>query len=151
MRSDTASTVSYFFFFNDTATTEIYTLSLHDALPISDFLDQGLPPLLNLRAEQVKRRKLLYVFRIARANDLCKRFRKPHEVVVLGNEIGLAVELDEGAQLRIGREVGADDALGRNAARRLARLGAALDAQQLLGFPEVAARLGQGLLAFHHA
>src|SRR2546427_4019714 len=27
--------MSYFFFFNDTATTEIYTLSLHDALPIS--------------------------------------------------------------------------------------------------------------------
>src|SRR2546427_8549106 len=25
---------TYFFFFNDTATTEIYTLSLHDALPI---------------------------------------------------------------------------------------------------------------------
>src|SRR5438874_11954516 len=25
---------SYIFFFNDTATTEIYTLSLHDALPI---------------------------------------------------------------------------------------------------------------------
>src|SRR3989442_6304591 len=27
-----------FFFFNDTATTEIYTLSLHDALPISIIL-----------------------------------------------------------------------------------------------------------------
>src|SRR2546430_12310200 len=27
--------VCFFFFFNDTATTEIYTLSLHDALPIS--------------------------------------------------------------------------------------------------------------------
>src|SRR2546430_15552350 len=27
--------VVVFFFFNDTATTEIYTLSLHDALPIS--------------------------------------------------------------------------------------------------------------------
>ena len=27
-----------FFFFNDTATTEIYTLSLHDALPISEVL-----------------------------------------------------------------------------------------------------------------
>src|SRR6266571_1279159 len=26
--------LSFFFFFNDTATTEIYTLSLHDALPI---------------------------------------------------------------------------------------------------------------------
>src|SRR3712207_8975281 len=30
-----------FFFFNDTATTEIYTLSLHDALPISP-QDRGL-------------------------------------------------------------------------------------------------------------
>src|SRR2546426_12438414 len=30
-----ASPLSCFFFFNDTATTEIYTLSLHDALPIS--------------------------------------------------------------------------------------------------------------------
>src|SRR2546429_1664060 len=28
---------AFFFFFNDTATTEIYTLSLHDALPISGF------------------------------------------------------------------------------------------------------------------
>src|SRR3989475_9512132 len=28
--------VAFFFFFNDTATTEIYTLSLHDALPISE-------------------------------------------------------------------------------------------------------------------
>src|SRR5438874_13819881 len=26
--------IQFFFFFNDTATTEIYTLSLHDALPI---------------------------------------------------------------------------------------------------------------------
>src|SRR5258708_9313483 len=29
------SSLSRFFFYNDTATTEIYTLSLHDALPIS--------------------------------------------------------------------------------------------------------------------
>src|SRR6266851_920649 len=29
-----SSNVNDFFFFNDTATTEIYTLSLHDALPI---------------------------------------------------------------------------------------------------------------------
>ena len=28
-----------FFFFNDTATTEIYTLSLHDALPISSYCE----------------------------------------------------------------------------------------------------------------
>src|SRR5260370_37175687 len=34
--------VGFFFFFNDTATTEIYTLSLHDALPI--FWTAPLPP-----------------------------------------------------------------------------------------------------------
>src|SRR5436309_5182713 len=36
----------FFFFFNDPATTEIYTLSLHDALPIS-------PPASGLTARQV--------------------------------------------------------------------------------------------------
>src|SRR3954466_14147027 len=30
-----SASFSFVFFFNDTATTEIYTLSLHDALPIS--------------------------------------------------------------------------------------------------------------------
>src|SRR5438067_11098325 len=33
--------LSIFFFFNDTATTEIYTLSLHDALPISRIAGQS--------------------------------------------------------------------------------------------------------------
>src|SRR5262249_60915531 len=43
------SLLSLFFFFNDTATTEIYTLSLHDALPI--FAQPGVFP--------VKRQQLL--------------------------------------------------------------------------------------------
>src|SRR2546422_7606704 len=34
----------HFFFFNDTATTEIYTLSLHDALPISGGQQPRHPP-----------------------------------------------------------------------------------------------------------
>src|SRR2546430_12484359 len=34
----------FFFFFNDTATTEIYTLSLHDALPILSPPHKSLPP-----------------------------------------------------------------------------------------------------------
>src|SRR2546422_9993435 len=34
LASITSQPLSPFFFFNDTATTEIYTLSLHDALPI---------------------------------------------------------------------------------------------------------------------
>src|ERR1039457_5931938 len=36
-----ARLVLVFFFFNDTATTEIYTLSLHDALPIYSLLPIG--------------------------------------------------------------------------------------------------------------
>src|SRR5580698_10953320 len=40
----------FFFFFNDTATTEIYTLSLHDALPIS--------PARRCRGEGSPRRRL---------------------------------------------------------------------------------------------
>src|SRR5574338_1671605 len=35
----------FFFFFNDTATTEIYTLSLHDALPILPCRSQPNPKL----------------------------------------------------------------------------------------------------------
>src|SRR2546425_10345815 len=36
--------ISFFFFFNDTATTEIYTLSLHDALPICQLQRAPEPP-----------------------------------------------------------------------------------------------------------
>src|SRR2546426_4683159 len=35
----------FFFFFNDTATTEIYTLSLHDALPIYNRIGRDAGPL----------------------------------------------------------------------------------------------------------
>src|SRR5258708_30478412 len=38
------SSLFLFFFFNDTATTEIYTLSLHDALPISPLHPSGCSP-----------------------------------------------------------------------------------------------------------
>src|SRR6266704_2918031 len=41
----------FFFFFNDTATTEIYTLSLHDALPIFEYMD--LPVVIDQKAEAV--------------------------------------------------------------------------------------------------
>src|SRR3712207_8991678 len=43
------SLMSVIFFFNDTATTEIYTLSLHDALPISGRPDRGRGRLLGHR------------------------------------------------------------------------------------------------------
>src|SRR3712207_7115604 len=41
-RSERAMCSIFLFFFNDTATTEIYTLSLHDALPICVHVDQQL-------------------------------------------------------------------------------------------------------------
>src|SRR5574343_1823802 len=44
-----------FFFFNDTATTEIYTLSLHDALPISRRFTQLLKLCLIMAGQQGKR------------------------------------------------------------------------------------------------
>src|SRR5256885_3340606 len=43
-----------FFFFNDTATTEIYTLSLHDALPI---WGHGAPAVLSQRTIDPERRE----------------------------------------------------------------------------------------------
>src|SRR5258708_10863776 len=46
---------SSFFFFNDTATTEIYTLSLHDALPISS-LPPDCPQLLSAVRAAIKER-----------------------------------------------------------------------------------------------
>src|SRR2546426_3837344 len=50
----------YFFFFNDTATTEIYTLSLHDALPIycaptACSSTSGPPPRTSFRYEMGRR------------------------------------------------------------------------------------------------
>src|SRR5258708_22298583 len=62
---------SLFFFFNDTATTEIYTLSLHDALPISSKT--------RYRASQLLGREMRHdgveVFRYRSARDV-ERYRK---------------------------------------------------------------------------
>src|SRR2546427_13191733 len=52
------STCSLFFFFNDTATTEIYTLSLHDALPISQVT------VFNLSRERLEALDTLYQGRV---------------------------------------------------------------------------------------
>ena len=48
-----------FFFFNDTATTEIYTLSLHDALPISS-ARSILPGLVEWAVAEVGAEKILF-------------------------------------------------------------------------------------------
>src|SRR3712207_7067245 len=45
--------LNYYFFFNDTATTEIYTLSLHDALPISHRQQRDVDPSLAEQGHRV--------------------------------------------------------------------------------------------------
>src|SRR5256885_9627298 len=50
--------LSMFFFFNDTATTEIYTLSLHDALPISTWLRASATKRYSPRAKSSRARRI---------------------------------------------------------------------------------------------
>src|SRR5215208_3957561 len=73
------------------------------------------------------------------------------EVVVAGHEVGVAVDLDEHADLAGAVDVGLDGALGRLAAAHLLGLYAEADAQQLDRLVHVAVGLGEGLLAGHHA
>src|SRR5260370_39062360 len=58
---------SFFFFFNDTATTEIYTLSLHDALPICGRAVAA--------ADRIGHRDRAAEFRHHRAGDVPDRVR----------------------------------------------------------------------------
>src|SRR2546430_10799458 len=84
----------YFFFFNDTATTEIYTLSLHDALPIFRLLprafasrDRERRPLGNWKSERDRKSTRLNsshsqisyaVFCLKKKNDATRRpYRRP--------------------------------------------------------------------------
>src|SRR3712207_7792886 len=74
---------SCFFFFNDTATTEIYTLSLHDALPIFswpvEYGGPGLP-----RAYELEFPRLERAFVTPR----------PHEAVTISLRIAAPTVLD---------------------------------------------------------
>src|SRR6185436_8610199 len=65
--------VIVFFFFNDTATTEIYTLSLHDALPIFG-LEEGLGRL------QLRRRLDLRCF-LGRSEEHTSELQSPDHLV----------------------------------------------------------------------
>src|SRR6202158_6565505 len=64
--------VLFFFFFNDTATTEIYTLSLHDALPI--LADGQVLPEADSFIEQVDRR-------IIRSEEHTSELQSPPDLV----------------------------------------------------------------------
>ena len=61
-----------FFFFNDTATTEIYTLSLHDALPILPIEAVASNNGIELRPLQTTAQKFDYIENISGALDFAK-------------------------------------------------------------------------------
>src|SRR6266850_6725646 len=78
----------FFFFFNDTATTEIYTLSLHDALPIYPELGE---------------RQLDRLFLPRRGEALRVELESPALEHFLGG-LGLAQRVDPAEQRRDARE-----------------------------------------------
>src|SRR2546426_12101679 len=65
--------ILFFFFFNDTATTEIYTLSLHDALPISTRSCASPAPSRRQAAQAACRRR-------GGERDGCHRADHPHDL-----------------------------------------------------------------------
>src|SRR5713101_8512769 len=76
-----------FFFFNDTATTEIYTLSLHDALPISPGADDLLVLGIGDPAGLGQRR-------LARFDGGGGRIEALLPEQLLGEEVGIPAEQD---------------------------------------------------------
>ena len=73
------------------------------------------------------------------------------EVVVLGDEVGLAVDFDHEAGLGVGRDFGGDDALLGGAGGLLGGDGHAGFAQELDGGGLVAVGFDERLFALHHA
>src|SRR5258708_20566536 len=73
------STLFLFFFFNDTATTEIYTLSLHDALPISYFIGRSRSNCFRHFRRLGKRPPLLH--RMPRSEEHTSELQSPDHLV----------------------------------------------------------------------
>src|SRR5471032_3703623 len=85
-----------FFFLNYTATTEIYTLSLHDALPIfdhADALENGLRALGALRA--------LVAAQASRSEEHTSELQSHHEIVC-----GLLLEKKKKRKIRKKNRIG---------------------------------------------
>src|SRR2546426_8773941 len=60
-----------FFFFNDTATTELYTLSLHDALPI----------FINIGCKEARKGASIWCLRVPRSEEHTSELQSPCNLV----------------------------------------------------------------------
>src|SRR5258708_11614940 len=72
------ASISFFFFFNDTATTEIYTLSLHDALPIYVGDDA---PLVQIFAELKDVERMVLLLDVFRSEEHTSELQSPDHLV----------------------------------------------------------------------
>src|SRR2546425_11410462 len=108
----------FFFFFNDTATTEIYTLSLHDALPISKGRARGLEAATPLAREHAPDRDTARGERGAHAARLGAALLRE---VALGGAL-VQAEARRVAERAVGRRVAHDDDLAAGAQERPQRL-----------------------------
>src|SRR5256885_1563270 len=99
----------------------LHALEAPQADVLADLLHQRLPPRLDLAGGGVERSELLDVRRCTGRRQLGKRLREAHEVLVLGDEVGLRIELDQRAHFRVRRQPGADPAFGGDAAPGPAR------------------------------
>jgi len=121
-----------------------------DAHVLADLAHQCSARRFDRTLAQRQRRQGGDVGRILAGNQLAAVLHERQEVVVLGDEVGLAIDFEDRAELAVGRDIDAHNAFGGDAGGGLGGLVAELDAQDLFGLDHVASRFGQRLLAFHH-
>src|SRR5258708_13703818 len=74
-----------FFFFNDTATTEIYTLSLHDALPIfrrpSESITTASPPITSMLGAALNASMTIFMRLGTETDRKSTRLNSSHQII----------------------------------------------------------------------
>ena len=88
------------------------------------------------------------VSRMVFGNQLGSGLCQSQETVVFGDEVGFAVDFQQGAGFAV--HGGGHHAFSGDTGSGFAGFAAQLDAQQLFGFDQIAFGFGQGFLAFHH-
>ena len=97
-----------------------------------------------------QRRQRGNVGRVLAGHEFCAALRQSQELVILGDEVGFAVNFDDRTELAVGRNAHGNDAFRGNTRRGLGCLVTQLYTQNFFRLAQIAVSFGQGLLAFHH-